>query len=261
MTRWMKLTASMLAVVVAGLGHGWAEAETAEDVEKPSKKADASAEAKAPDPSRAQIQDMPGLPRVLLIGDSISLGYTLDVRKLLEGKANVHRPPANCGSTRTGLKNIDAWLGDGKWDVIHFNWGLWDINRTVNGKRNMEGEITMSEEEYGQNLETLVLRLKETHATLIWASTTYVQGGFGRRPGDEIRYNAVARAIMDKHGVKTNDLHALSATFPIYGTSTEGPEMFKSKGNVHFTAEGSAVLAKQVAASIEEAIGTKSQAQ
>jgi hypothetical protein len=67
-----------------------------------------------------------GLPRVLLIGDSISMGYTLDVRELLKGKANVHRIPTNGGPTTNGLKNIKAWLGDSKWDVIHFNWGLHD---------------------------------------------------------------------------------------------------------------------------------------
>ena len=43
----------------------------------------------------AQIQDTPGLPRVLLIGDSISIGYTLPVRRLLAGKANVHRIAVN----------------------------------------------------------------------------------------------------------------------------------------------------------------------
>jgi len=68
-----------------------------------------------------------GLPRVLLIGDSVSVGYTLAVRKELEGKANVHRPPSNCGSTKIGMRDLDKWLGVGKWDVIHFNWGLHDL--------------------------------------------------------------------------------------------------------------------------------------
>lgn len=208
-----------------------------------------------PDPARVQIEDVAGLPRVLLIGDSISLGYTLDVRALLKGKANLHRPPANCGSTAIGLQNIDSWLGEGNWDVIHFNWGLWDINRRVNGKRNVAGEISATEEEYAERLEQLVVRLKETKATLIWAPTTFVQGGFGRRPGDEIRYNAIAAKIMKKHGIGINDLHALSATFPRFGETPAGkPEMFKSKGNVHFTPEGYKVLAGQVAKSIETAI-------
>ena len=44
-----------------------------------------------PDPFEP-IQDNPALPRVLLIGDSISIGYTLPVRELLDGRANLHRP-------------------------------------------------------------------------------------------------------------------------------------------------------------------------
>ena len=62
----------------------------------------------------APIEDAPGLPRVLLIGDSISMGYTQPVRDLLKEKANVHRIPANGGPTVNGVKKIDAWLGNGQ---------------------------------------------------------------------------------------------------------------------------------------------------
>ena len=80
-----------------------------------------------PNPSLAKVEDVAGLPRVLLIGDSISMGYTLDVRELLKDKANVHRIPTNGGPTTNGLKGLKDWLGDSKWDVIHFNWGLHDL--------------------------------------------------------------------------------------------------------------------------------------
>ena len=60
------------------------------------------------------VADDPNLPRVLLIGDSVSRGYTQAVRTALAGKANVHRAPANCGPTATGLKKMDVWLGSGK---------------------------------------------------------------------------------------------------------------------------------------------------
>jgi len=87
--------------------------------------------AKKPAPAKkgpmAPIKDVEGLPRVLLIGDSISIGYTLDTRKLLAGKVNVHRIPTNGGPTSRGLESLDEWLGKGKWDVIHFNWGLHDL--------------------------------------------------------------------------------------------------------------------------------------
>ena len=59
----------------------------------------------------APVKDQEGLPRVLLIGDSISIGYTLPVRELLKGKANVHRPSTNCGPTSRGVSGIDQWLG------------------------------------------------------------------------------------------------------------------------------------------------------
>ena len=72
------------------------------------------------------VSDAPGLPRVLLIGDSVSRGYTQAVRAALAGKMNVHRAPENCGPTANGLKKIEVWLGDGKWDVIHFNFGIHD---------------------------------------------------------------------------------------------------------------------------------------
>ena len=82
-------------------------------------------------PAMKPIKDVPGLPRVLLIGDSISLGYTMQVRQMLQGKANVHRPPANCGPTTLGVEKIDHWLGKEHWDVIHFNWGLHDLIRLM----------------------------------------------------------------------------------------------------------------------------------
>ena len=96
------------------------------------------------------VADDPKLPRVLLIGDSVSRGYTQAARKALAGKANVHRAPANCGPTASGVKNLEVWLGDGKWDVIHFNFGIHDratplaeaAARTVAYAREMAGRQT-----------------------------------------------------------------------------------------------------------------------
>ncbi|MEX2213695.1 MAG: SGNH/GDSL hydrolase family protein, partial [Phycisphaeraceae bacterium] len=125
------------------------------------------------------IEDNPKLPRVLLIGDSISIGYHLDVRAMLEGKANVHRPPTNCGPTTNGLKSLDAWLKTGgaekKWDVIHFNWGLHDL-KYQNEKGTLvdvkAGKQQVPPEDYEKNLRELVAKLKKTGAKLIWCATT-----------------------------------------------------------------------------------------
>jgi len=201
-------------------------------------------------PAMAPVEDKQGLPRVLLIGDSISIGYTVPTRKALEGKANVHRPQANCGPTTRGLQAIDQWLGDGKWDVIHFNWGLHDL-KYISAKGGLtdvdKGKQQVPIGQYEANLEKLVLRLKKTGAKLIWASTTPVpEGAKGRVPGDEVKYNAVAKKVMERHGVALNDLYAFAK-----------PRLkdIQLPANVHFTPEGSQALAEQVAKSILKALG------
>ena len=204
------------------------------------------------DPAYQPVADDPKLPRVLLIGDSISIAYTVPVRVLLQDKANVHRPPTNCGPTTTGLKELDKWLGDGKWDVIHFNWGLHDL-KYMDEKGSLvaigEGKQQVPIEQYEKNLDELVVRLKKTGAKLIWAATTPVpEGAQGRVPGDEVKYNEAAKRVMDKHGIAIDDLHAFAAQF-------KGFNAIQMEKNVHFMRAGSVELAKQVVASILKALG------
>jgi lysophospholipase L1-like esterase len=153
----------------------------------------------------APVVDQPGLPRVLLIGDSISIGYTVTVQKALAGQANVHRIPENGADTANGLKKIESWLGGSHWDVIHFNWGLHDLKITPPGERQV------SIEAYEKNLAALVERLKTTGAQLIWATTTPVPEGKQspvRESSDVPKYNAVARRLMESHDIVTDDLYA-----------------------------------------------------
>ena len=129
------------------------------------------------------------LPVVLLLGDSISIGYTPGVKELLKDEANVQRPKANCGDTKRGLKALRNWLGDTSWDVIHFNWGLHDLcyrhpDSKVYGNRDkVNGTLSVPLEQYEKNLERLVRQLKKTGATLVWASTTVVPKVRSMLPG------------------------------------------------------------------------------
>jgi lysophospholipase L1-like esterase len=194
------------------------------------------------DPAFAPVTDDPKLPRVLLIGDSISIGYTLGVRELLAGKANVHRIPVNGASTVVGLQKLDAWLGSGRWDVIHFNWGLHDMKHQRDGKIDPLGPIWVALPDYERNLRTLVTRLRATGAKLIWASTTPVPAGAtGRDAGLELKYNEAAARVMRELGVPINDLHAVAAP--------RLAELQRVK-DVHFTPQGSRALAERVAAAI-----------
>ncbi len=201
--------------------------------------------AKKPDPAFAKVNDDPKLPRVLLIGDSISIGYTVPVQKLLAGKANVHRISENGGPTTNGLAKIDKWLGNGKWDVIHFNWGLHDLKMDANGKH----QVPLAD--YEKNLRSLVQRMKATGARLIWASTTPVPEGKinpPRKESDVVAYNAAAKKIMEENGVAIDDLYRFAR--PML-TKIQQPV------NVHFTPKGSEALAERVAANIQEALNKK----
>lgn len=202
------------------------------------------------------IEDDPKLPRVLILGDSISIGYTLPTRKLLEGQANVHRALTNCGPTIRGLENLDQWLGDSKWDVIHFNWGLHDLKYMGPQGQNLadpkasDSHQQVPPEEYEKNLRELVKRLKKTDAKLIWCSTTPVpEGANGRVKGDSAKYNEIAAKVMKENDVAINDL---------YKFALKKQDEIQRPANVHYTPEGSAVLAKKVAKSIRKALGKDS---
>jgi hypothetical protein len=200
---------------------------------------------KAPNPSLAQITDIAGLPRVLLLGDSISIGYTLPTRARLAGKANVHRPAENCSDSGKGIRTLDQWLGTEKWDVIHFNFGLHDV-KYLDEKGALvspeKGKQVASVADYEKNLRTLVARLKKTGAKLIFATTTPVPAGSsGRVEHSEVPYNAAAVRVMKENGIAVDDLHAFV---------TARQEKIQLPKNVHFSKEGYEQLADTVVANI-----------
>ncbi len=220
-------------------------------------KAKAAPKQKKVNPAMVPVEDVEGLPRVLLIGDSISIGYTVAVRDLLKGKANVHRPLTNCGPTTKGLAEIDEWLktgGEGKkWDVIHFNWGLHDLkymgpngeNLAEPGSEGAHQQVPM--EDYLMNLSKLYDTLKGTGATLIWRTTTPVpEGAKGRVVGDSAKYNEIAAQLFrGAEDVETHDL---------YSFALERADEIQLPANVHYSPEGSKKLAEDVARVITGAL-------
>ena len=193
------------------------------------------------------------LPKALLIGDSISIGYTPHVVAALKGKVEVIHHRGNAQHTGTGLKMLDRWVGKSQWDVIHFNWGLWDLcyrhpQSKSQGRRDKKrGTLTTPLEQYEKNLDQLASRLKKTKAKLIWAHTSTVpEGEDGRKVGDDDKYNEVAARVMKKHGIRINDLNSLTDDFP--------PELFVKPGDVHYKPEGSKKIGQAVAKEISQAL-------
>ncbi|MDQ8208251.1 SGNH/GDSL hydrolase family protein [Coraliomargarita sp. SDUM461003] len=198
----------------------------------------------------------PELPNVLILGDSISISYTLQVRAQLEGKANVFRPhaargrkPENCQGTTNGVRHIDRWLQGRKWDVIHFNWGLHDLKhvdpKTGKNSESFDDPRQAEPDQYEKQLVELVTKLKATGAQLIFATTTpYPEGpdGPARLPEDVELYNSIALEIMQEQAVSVNELYTLCLG---------KLDTIQLPHNVHFNSAGQALLADAVAEKIE----------
>lgn len=189
-------------------------------------------------------------PRILIIGDSISIGFTPYVKESLQKKADVFHNPGNAQHTGTGLEKINEWIGDEKWDIIQFNWGLWDLcyrhpDSEVQGNRDkVNGKITYTIDEYASNLDSIVTILKsKTSARLIFVTTTYVPDNeAGRFKNDAIRYNNAAKKVMEKHSVIVND---------IYGHSISIHQKFgKGSDDVHYSEQGYKRLSELVTNSL-----------
>jgi len=195
------------------------------------------------------------LPKVLIIGDSISLGYTPALVKMLKGKAVVVHCRGNAGPTIRGIKEINKYIGGKKWDVIYFNWGLWDMYGWSYHKQDI------SPKAYGERLETLVSKLEKTGAKLIWATTTppcpkpekTMLGKFKKKvvitSRTEKEYLDAAAKVMKKHHVEVNDLRA--AILPKAKKYSLGPD------NVHYNGKGYELLAQKTGEAIEKAIEKK----
>ena len=213
------------------------------------------------------------LPNVLILGDSISIGYTPGVRQLLAGAANVSRPDCNCGPSQFYLKHMESWVGTGKWDVIHVNFGIWDNHYLTGPSDGMdlfwEKETWVKElpdtpiargrairehgyrirtplPEYEQNLRT-ILTFLQTHADKVVFGLTTPVSGWERddRCGRIPVYNEAATAICAELGVGVTDLHRVVEM-----------NLDEQTDGCHFSDAGYKLLADAVAASITKCLAS-----
>lgn len=186
---------------------------------------------------------------VLIIGDSISIGYTPVIQKALAPGINVEHSPGNGGSTIRGVENIENWIGDRQWDVILFNFGLHDlVHKDSLNKYDVNGKVSVTLDDYRKNLNLIVARLRETTATLIFVNTTEVpENSAGRKVEDPAKYNAVASEVMKANGIEVVDLYTASLLIH--------PQNSKP-GNVHYTEKGYELLAEPLIEKIKSILKT-----
>ena len=173
------------------------------------------------------------LPRVLLVGDSITHGYQNQVRELLKGKAYV-----DYISTSYGIDNpiyntiIISFYANSKYDIIHFNHGLhaWHL----------------STKSYKNRIVKLLKKLNCKNTIVANSTIVYLNGNKIINEDIQkvvIKRNAKLEEIAKEKNYVFNDLYSVSKNIPI---------IFRTKEGKHYTDEGSLYLAKQVVEKIEE---------
>ncbi|MGZ0014789.1 SGNH/GDSL hydrolase family protein [Yeosuana sp. AK3] len=192
--------------------------------------------------------------KILIIGDSISIGYTPYVQAYFSEKAIVSHNKGNAQHTGTGLEKIEEWLGEEQWDIIQFNWGLWDLcyrhpdSKEFGNRDKINGKPEFTVAEYASNLDSLVTIIKrKSTAKLIFVTTTYVpENEPGRIESEVQKYNEATKVIMKKHGVAVNDIYNQSVIIhKSYGMGSN---------NVHYNEEGYEELGKLISDFLEKQI-------
>ena len=188
------------------------------------------------------------MKNVILLGDSIRMGYDKSIKKTLEGKANVVFPEENCRFASYLLRYIPEYFDNiENIDVIHWNAGLWDCLRLFGEEPHTPIDV------YAYYIERICIRIKKVcpNAKVIFATSTKVisekMSEDFKRYNEEIRkYNEVAVDVVKKYGLKVNDLYALSENLP---------ESAHSDPVHYYTSVGTEAFTKQVLSFIIPELG------
>lgn len=159
---------------------------------------------------------------ILVVGDSISIGYTPKLRTELSGY-NVFHNECNAGYSGHGVLKIDQYLSvQPRFKAIIFNFGIWDL---------WTKEI--SAESYAINLRKIVEKMKLSSDRIVFVTTT-------KSPHDATRkgiFKQYAVDLMIEMNVEVFDLGAYS----------EGLGHLQDADQVHFNSQGADLLGSAIA--------------
>lgn len=190
------------------------------------------------------------MKKILLIGDSIRMGYDKYVQMALEGSAEVYYPKENCRFSPYVLRNLHTWLeksGFGEdTDCLHWNVGLWDCLNLFDDGPMVPLEI------YEQYIDRICrrIRLLLPKAQVIFATSTPVDEAAYQNPKKTLRenrviesYNAAAVKIVTGYGFRVNDL---------YGFLKDKPLSWHSDKTHYYTRQATEAITGQVLQAISE---------
>lgn len=195
-------------------------------------------------------QSQTSVPRMLILGDEVSLSYLHNLRKEFAGKYLIHHPPENCRGT-TNWERLPMWLGPYRqagyeWDVIVFNFGLGDLNTESSA--------------YRAALKSIVPQLRATKAKLIWLSTTPLPNGWEANPtstGKKMSRIEAQAKIKELNAIASEEVKTAGDVLAIDLSSAIESELetrfanWSSGRSPMFNREQSELMAKQLGQILE----------
>lgn len=159
------------------------------------------------------------MKKIILLGDSIRMGYDKYVKDALDGVADVYYPAENCKFSQYLLRFMHQWKDDGKWpgdaDLVHWNAGLWDVVELYG-----ESPIT-SEEQYAEMICRTDRQIRRLFAgaKVVFATSTSVQeekyrADFKRHNETIKRYNEIAVDALSDADCRINELFDYTLSLP-----------------------------------------------
>jgi len=169
----------------------------------------------------------PGVPlpfdsvrkNVIIVGDSLTIGYTPVVAELLADIALVQHVPwdvldGGAEETAYGLQCIDLWLASPSGmpiqpDLIYFNFGMHDTATSGQGCPGQWGNTSVYPGELRQIAEKILTFSKNSmHSVkVMFALTTPMMCDAAQDKVISATLNTAARGIMSSLGISTIDLH------------------------------------------------------
>lgn len=182
---------------------------------------------------------------IILIGDSIRIGYAPFAKRELQDVAQIWEPEKNGFTSRNVLLHLEPWVLSREADIVHLNCGLHDLARDLNPDGTPR-DVRVSLEEYEQNVRELLSRVQQSGKTILWATITPVHEenhrtykGMQRLESDIEKYNEVASRVARELNVPINDLNRI--------VTEAGRDEILLPDGVHYTEAGYEMLGKAVA--------------
>ena len=204
----------------------------------------------------------PSLPRILIIGDSISGHYHERLRLLMQGKANIigeaslspRRDPKKsfwASVSNRFYRTDSATKGDdfkdylaesGPWNIVHFNIGIHMFSKAQPG----------DEKPYAEKLRQVVQTIRDSGAICLFANSTgtVADNTIPNSPNYLTNckaFNAAAEEVMREMGVPVTD---------IYGLIQPRIKELISGDLIHTNAEADQMMAELIAKRLNDTIAT-----